>query len=102
MKTLVIAPAVHKTAGELVNDDDFPVLHDIVNVLLHDGVCLDCLVYVVRKLHILGVGQILDTESGFRLLDSACGERHALGALLNDIVRVHGLGLFLFIVRLFD
>ena len=55
MEALVVAPAVHKAACELVDNDDLTVFYDIVDVLFHQAACLHGLVDMVRKRGILRV-----------------------------------------------
>ena len=52
-----VAPAAarHQAAGELVDDDDFAVLHHVVDVVVEDGVGAQRLVDVVEELHVLGI-----------------------------------------------
>ena len=58
METLVVAAAVHETAGELVNNDDLIVLDHIVNIPLHETPGLHGLVDVVGNGGVLDVGQV--------------------------------------------
>ena len=47
MEALAVPPSEHEAAGELVNNNDLPILDDVVGILLHHAVGLDCLVDVV-------------------------------------------------------
>ena len=38
MQTVGIRAALHQTAGELVDDDDLVVVHDVLDILHHDVV----------------------------------------------------------------
>ena len=58
VQALVVAAAVHEPAGELVDDDDLPVLHHIVDVLFHDAPGLHGLVDVVGDGGVFHVGQV--------------------------------------------
>ena len=55
MQTLVIASAVHQTAGELIYDDYLAVLDDVVDLVLHAAVGLDSLVYMVLYGDVVGI-----------------------------------------------
>ncbi len=52
MQAIAPAAARHQAAGELVDDDDFAVLHDVFHVALVEGVRLQSLVDVVQDLHV--------------------------------------------------
>ena len=49
MQTVVEAASHHKTAGKLVNDNYLAVLDDIVDIVLHNAVCLQRLIDVVQE-----------------------------------------------------
>ena len=55
MEALVVAPAVHKAACKLVDDDDLTVFDHVVDVLFHEAARLHGLIDVVRKRGILRV-----------------------------------------------
>ena len=52
------APTVHHPAGELVDDDDLPLLHDVVDVPLEHHVRLQGLVQVVDDLRVRDVVEV--------------------------------------------
>ena len=55
MKTLIVAPTVHKAACELVDNNDLTVFDNVVDVLFHQAARLHGLVDMVRKRGILRV-----------------------------------------------
>ena len=55
MEALVVAPAVHQSAGKLVDNDDLTVFDHVVDVLFHEAARLHGLIDVVRKRGILRV-----------------------------------------------
>ena len=86
------APAFHHSAGELVDDDDLPVLHDVVDVLLEHDVGLERLVQVVDD---LGVGDVVEVaaldqpgllEHPLGLFGAVFGEDDALLLLVHVVV----------------
>src|SRR5699024_9308578 len=89
VQTVVVAAAVHQTAGELVDDDDLAILDDVVGVTVHDAPGLDGLVDVVAQAHVVGVGKVVHLEPGFGLLDAALGQGSALALFVHDVVAVH-------------
>ena len=88
MQALVIPAAVHQTAGELVDDDDLPVLHDVVDIALHEAPGLHGLVDVVRERGVLGVGEVLDVEELLGLLDALLGKGDGAVLFVDDVVAV--------------
>ena len=55
MQTLVIAPAVHQSACEFIDDDDLSVFNDIVNVALHNAARTHCLIDMVQERGVFNV-----------------------------------------------
>ena len=71
-----VAPvaARHQAAGELVDDDDLAVLHDVVHVALVEVVGLERVVDQVRPLHVAGRVEALDAGQPLGLADAFVGE----------------------------
>ena len=53
MQPVGIAPTFHQTAGEFVDDQDFTVADDIVDVSFHQPAGSDGLIDPVRDFHVL-------------------------------------------------
>ena len=100
MQALVVPPAVHQPAGELVHDDDLAVLHHVVNVPPHHAPGLDGLVDMMGQGGIFRVGQVLDVELLLRLGHAPGGKGGGAGLLIHDVVRVDVAGFFLLCVHL--
>ena len=98
MQTLAVTAAEHEAAGELIDDDDLAVLHDIVDVALHDAVGLQRLVDVVRERGVFEVCKVFQPERRLRLGDAAGGERGGARLLVHDVVGVQILVLFLLLI----
>ena len=96
VQALVVPPAVHQPAGELVHDDDLAVLDHIVDVPAHHAPGLQGLVDMVGEGGVLRVGEVCNVEGLLRLLDAPGGEGGGAGLLVHDVVRVHVGVLFLF------
>ena len=88
VQALVVPPAVHQTSGELVHNDDFPVLDHIVDVLFHQAPGLHGLVDVVAQGGVLRIRQILHAEELLRLFDALGGQGHGAGLFIHEIVAV--------------
>ena len=89
MQTFVEAAAVHQAAGELVHDDDFAVLDDVIGIPVHDAPGLDGTVDVMAQRHVVGIGQILHAKVGFGLLDAGLGQGGGLALFVHHVVAVH-------------
>ena len=84
------AAAGHEAAGEGVDDDDFAVLHHVVDVALVEGVGLDGGFDVVLEVPVFGVGDVVDAES---LLDgdpAFVGDADGAVLFVDDVVAGEG------------
>ena len=88
MQTVVVASAHHDTSRELVNDEDFAVLYNVVGISLHGTVSLDSLIYVVEKGKVVRVHKVDDAERLFCLLNAALGKGSGLSLFVDDVVAV--------------
>ncbi len=86
MKTFVVAAAIHKATGELVHYNDLTVFYDIVNIPVHNAVSTDCLVEMVRKRHIIGIGKVCNIKIFFSLFDTRRVKCGGFRFFINDIV----------------
>ncbi len=98
MQTLGIAAAQHEAAGELIDDDDLPVLDNVVDIPLHDAVSLQSLIYMVAERGVFDIGQIFKVEGALRLGDAAGGERGGLGLLVHHVICVQIVALLFLVV----
>src|SRR5207245_2231438 len=69
------APARLLPAGELVDDDDFAVLDEVVAVALEEGVGFQRLVDLMGLVHVLQLVDILDPGPALDLRDPILGQR---------------------------
>ena len=98
MKTFVKTTAVHKTTCKFVNDDNFAVLDNIVNIKLHNAVGLDSLIYMVLNCKVIGIGKVFNTEKFFGFLNTALCEGCCFLLFINNIINVVFLVIFLHIL----
>ncbi len=80
------APAGHQAAGELVDDDDLAVLHDVVDVPPEQGVGAKPLLDVVQHRHVARVVQVLDVQEALAGGDPLLGQRDRPRLLVDDEV----------------
>ena len=99
VQTVVVAAAIHQTAGELIDDDDLAVLHHIVDVPLHETSGADGLVDVVGEGGVLRVGEVLYIKCFLSLGDAAGGQGDGTGLFIDDVIGVNILVLFLLVVH---
>ena len=88
MQALVVPAAIHEPPGEFIDNDDFPVLHHIVDVLFHKAPGLHGLIDVVRQCGIFRVRQILHAEILFGLGDAGGCEGYGAGLFVHKIIAV--------------
>ena len=93
MEAIGPAAAGHEAAGELVDDDDFAVFDDVLDVALVEGVGLDGGFDVVLEVPVFGVGDVADAEQAFDLLPALVGDGDGAGLFVDDVVAGPGLGL---------
>ena len=87
MQTVRVTASEHQTAGELVDDNNLVIADDIVDILLHDAVCADRLIDMMRQRRVFRIGQIVDMEVLLRLLLSVRAEHRSICLFVDDIVR---------------
>ena len=87
MQTIRIAAAFHKTACELINDNDFTIAHYIITVTFHERFGPQSRGKAVRQLDILRRIKIADTEDLLNLRHSAVRSRNGLLLLIERVIR---------------
>ena len=63
MDTLGIAAAVHQSAGELIDDDDFAILDDVLLILVEQMPRLERRVELMRQLEVALIVEVGDAEN---------------------------------------
>ena len=93
MEAIGPAAAGHEAAGELVDDDDFAVLDDVLDVALVEAVGLDGDFDVVLHVPVFGVGDVADAEELLDLFEAFVGDGDGAGLFVDDVVAGPDLGL---------
>ncbi len=93
MEAIGPAAAGHEAAGELVDDDDFAVFDDVLDVALVETMRLDGGLDVVLEVPVFGVGDVADAEEAFDLLPALVGDGDGAGFLVYDVIAGPGFGL---------
>ena len=83
-----IAAADHQTAGELVDDDDFAVVDDVILVAVEQLVRLQSLLNVVVEGGVVDVAQVVDVEEALRFRRAALGNLHGARLAVDDVIPV--------------
>ena len=86
VETLGVAASRHETPGELVDDQNLPVLHHVVHVSLEKGVGLEGLVDGLEKVHVLQVEEVDDVEALLGPGDAALFQGDGLRLLVELVV----------------
>ena len=86
MQAVGPAPARHHASGELVDDDDFAILHYIFDVTAIQVVRLDRGLDVMFPAPVLGVGDISNAEQTLNFLPSFIGDGDGLVLLIDHVV----------------
>src|SRR5579859_1197464 len=88
MKTIGPAAAGHLAAGEFVDDDNFAVFDNVIDVALVERVRAKGLVDVVHELDIDRVGKILQAEETLALAEALFRERGGAMLFVESVVNV--------------
>ena len=86
MQTIGIAATIHETAGEFINDNDFPVLDHIVFIASHHSLCTECLDKEMIQLQILCIIEVLYMQQLFHLCHTGFGRCYRLLLLIDGVV----------------
>ena len=97
MQTVRPAPSRHQASGELVNDQDFAVLHHVLNIFAVHGMGFHRGFNVVLHRPVFRIGNILDPQQAFHLVPALVGDHRVLMLLVHDEVT----GIFLRLSRRF-
>ena len=96
MKSGVIPSAVHKSSGELINNNDLAVFNNVVNILFHNAVGFDRLIYMVQQGDVVGVHKVFHAEICLRSGNARLCKSGCLCLFVNDIVAaVDSVGILL-------
>ncbi len=98
MQALIIAAAEHQAARKFVDNDNFAVFNDIIDVKMHNAVRLNGLINMVRKRIIFEVREIFQTEMLFGFLNAARRQCDRSGFFIDNVVGVNFFVLIQFVV----
>ena len=76
----------HQTASELIDNQNFSVANNVVNVPFHDVMSLQSLKNVVVNFHILRVTEVFDTKESLSLAYAGVCQRNLLILFVYDKV----------------
>ena len=94
MQAVAVTAADHQAAGELVDDDDLVVLHDVIHVALHQRMRAQRGIDVVQQLVVGHVGEVLHAEPALGLAHARFGQVAGLLLLVDDVILAHRRKLF--------
>ena len=82
------AAAELEPAGELVDDDHFPILHHIILVPLLLNVGGQGILDVVNQMKVFRVVQVADPRPPLHIADALLGQGNGLGAVVDGVIRI--------------
>ena len=88
MQAVRPAPAGHFAPGELIDDDDFAVFDDVLDVAVIKRVGAKRLVDVVNRFHVLRVVHVAEPQQFFGLADAFFGQRGGLVFFIDGVVDI--------------
>ena len=88
MKSVGIASAEHNSARKFINDKNFAIFNNIIDITLHNTMRTDSLIDMVLNGNILCVHKIFKIEEAFCLFNTALCKSCALCLFVNNIVAV--------------
>src|SRR5262245_35510210 len=91
------APSRHQPAGELIDDDHFTVLYDIIDIALKYGMGLEGLLHVMQRVDLAGIVKVMHPEQPLDLGHAAFSQRHRTAFFVNGVItlRFDGGAVFL-------
>ena len=88
MQAVRPAPAGHFAAGEFVDDDDFAVFDDVLDVAVIQRVRAQSLVDVVNRFHVLRVVHVAEPQQFFGFADAFFGQRGGPVFFIDGVIDV--------------
>ena len=97
METVAVAASEHHTSGKFIDDDDFAVADNVVNVTFHHVAGFQSLENVVVDFHVFRIGEVLDFKESFALGNAAVGQRNLVIFFIDNEVAGFRLGFFILV-----
>ena len=88
MDAVGVPAPVHEAAGELVNDDHFAILDDILLIAMEEIPRLERRVELVRELDVALLVKVCDAEHLLDFGDAGFRDRYRVGLLVDGVVLV--------------
>ena len=86
VEPIAVAPPEHQAPRKLVDDDDLPVLHHVLDVAVVQGLRAQRLLGVVHQLDVLRIGQVVDPEEMLHGGHALLGQRGGPELLVHPVV----------------
>ena len=80
------ATAFHQASGEVIDDDHFAVLHDILMVEPVKRVRLQSLLDAVQQFHVAGIVKIADAQQPFGFINAFFGQDRRVVLFIDHVV----------------
>ena len=108
MQTLIIAASEHQSAGKFIDDNNlvaaalFRGTNNVVDVALHNAVCADSLIDMVKKRDIFGVHKVLNAEIFLRFCNAVRKEVAGFRLFVDEVIAVELIVVFFLCINLDD
>ena len=86
MQTIIETTSEHKTACKFINNDNFTVFNNVVNISFHNTMSFDCLIYMMKKSHIIRIHQVFNIESFFCLFNASSCNCSGLSLFVDNVI----------------
>ena len=88
MQTVAVSSSEHQTTCKFVNDDDFTIFNDIVNIAFHDCLCLQGFDNVMVDFHVFRITKVFNIKEFLRFGNTFVGKADSLFLFFNRIIRI--------------
>ena len=88
VQTVAVSSSEHQAACEFVNDDDFTVFNDIVDITFHNRFCLQRFDNVMVDFHVFRITKVFNIKEFLRLGNTFVGKADSLFLFFNRIIRI--------------
>ena len=86
MQSVAESSARHNAPCKFVDNKHLPVGHDIIDVLFHNDVCFQCLIYIMVQRSVIEVGKVLYVKKSFGFFYACIRKRYRFFLFLDGIV----------------
>ena len=86
MQSIAVAPSCHHATGELIDNDDFPILHHIVHFIFKQAMCFNPLIKAMKRFYIGRIIKVLQAQQFFHDGNPLIRQGSRLGFFINQVM----------------